>query len=566
MLKYHFSYQNPLTHFLQIKLEINELTGDSAIIHLPSWRPGRYELQNFAKRIKKLRFENSEGHILKFEKQSKDRWKVQLSGEHTIIASYQYYAGLMDAGNSWLDDEQLYVNPVNCCFYEANQMDKAIEVHFDLPENYKIVSGLQPLEKHRILAKSYHQLVDSPIFASPSLRTVQYEFGAVEFFIHIQGDLPQSDEKLIHDFLPFTKKQLEVMGGFPCKHYHFLIQSLPYKAYHGVEHWNSTVICLGPSNELSERTLYKELLGVSCHELFHTWNVIRLRPKEMVPYNFQAENYHQTGFVTEGVTTYYGDLFLARSGVFSLEEYLQELNKLLKRHYENEGRRSYSVSESSFDLWLDGYERGVPGRKVSIYNEGALAAMILDLRIRLKYGNQKSLDDVMRLLWERHGEELSGYSFEDYQNACEIIYDDSLQTYFDEIILGLAPFEKYLIPLFDAFGLKMELKNADKPEEDQFGFRLVDNKVDLITTGSPAEELLSINDIILKVNDQPFDGQIIQEDQLTMDVLRMGKKKVITIASDGQHHFQIYQLQLKDDLSNSERKLLEGWLEASFRA
>ncbi|HEY9117460.1 MAG TPA: M61 family peptidase, partial [Roseivirga sp.] len=437
---------------------------------------------------------------------------------------------------------------------------------FNLPEDYKIASGLQPTDKHSLHAKSYYQLVDSPIFASPSLRTIPYEVEDTQYYIHIQGDLPQSDEQLIEDFLSFTQKQMELMGGFPAKHYHFLIQSLPYKAYHGVEHWNSTVICLGPSNELGERTLYKELLGVSCHELFHTWNVIRLRPKEMVPYNFQAENYHQTGFVTEGVTTYYGDLFLARSGVFNFEEYLQELNKLLKRHYENEGRKAYSVGESSFDLWLDGYERGVPGRKVSIYNEGALAAMILDLTIRLKHDNQKSLDDVMRLLWEKHGEDMSGYSFEDYQSACETVYDGSLQTYFDEIILGLTPFEKYLIPLLDAFGLKMALKNADRPEEDQFGFRLLENKVDLIATGSPAEQWLSINDIILKVNDEKLDGQISQGEQLTLEVLRMGKKKTATLTSDGKHYFQIYQLQLKENLSNTERELLKGWLETCFRA
>lgn len=558
MPKYHFSYTNPLSHFLDIRLELEGLDKNKAILNLPVWRPGRYEIQNFPKRIRGFKVTDSKGNTLPFTKTSKGTWEVALQGNSELVAQYQYYAGLMDAGNSWLDDEQLYINPVNCCMYEASLMEQEIELHFNLPMQYRISSGLKPNGHHKLLAKSYYQLVDSPIFASASLRTIQYAVDKYDFYIHIQGNVPQSDEELIADFIPFTQKQIEVMGGFPCKHYHFLIQSLPYKAYHGVEHWNSTVICLGPSSEMGKRELYKELLGVSSHELFHTWNVIRLRPKEMTPYNFQAENYHETGFVTEGVTTYYGDLFLVRSGVYSLEEYQGELNKLLKRHYENEARKNYSVAESSFDLWLDGYEPGIPGRKVSIYNEGALAALILDLTIRLKFENKKSLDDVMRLMWQRHGQNLSGYSFDDYKVAAEEVLEGSLDSYFNDIIKGTAPYENYLSPLLNAFGFNFELASATKFEEKYFGFRINEGKVTAIASGSLAEKHLSMGDQILQVNGEELEDEFPNALEVRLEIMRIGRKRVVKMEASATEYFQIYQVSRYKQSTNS---LLNGWLE-----
>lgn len=560
MPKYHFSYQNPLSHFLNIRLEFKGLT-DSAKLQLPVWRPGRYEIQNFPKRIKGFKVTDSEGNNLPFKKTSKGSWDIDLNGRQDIVVQYQYFAGLMDAGNTWLDDEQLYINPVNCCMYEASRLNEEVELTFDLPDNYRLASGLKPQGNHKLSAKSYYQLVDSPIFASASLRTVDYEVDGVKFFIHLQGDIPQTDDELINDFIPFTKKQLEVMEGFPCKHYHFMIQSLPFKAYHGVEHWNSTVICLGPSSDMAKRELYRELLGVSSHELFHTWNVIRLRPEEMTPYNFQGENYHETGFVTEGVTTYYGDLFLIRSGAYSFEEYLAELNKLLKRHYENEGRKNYSVAESSFDLWLDGYEAGIPGRKVSIYNEGALVALILDLSIRLKFNNEKSLDDVMRLMWQRHGKGMTGYSFEDYQRAAEEVYEENLANYFQNIIKGLEPFENCLKPLFEAFGFEFKLASAQKYEERHFGFRLNEGKVVSIAPGSIAEQQLSIGDQILLVNEQLLLDNFPELTTAKLEISRMGRTRIVELQATNQEYFQVYQVTLDEHLNHDKLEVLKGWLE-----
>lgn len=559
---YKFSFANPNSHFIKITLEIEAKTANT-ILRLPSWRPGRYQIQNFAKNLKDVRAYDKEGATIPIKKISKDAWQVE-NPAGLITINYTYYAFVMDAGNSWFDDEQLYINFINCAMYAEGHINEPCVVELNLPSDYRIATGLTKEAEHQYSCLSYYQLVDSPLMASGSLRKISYEVEQYLFNVWIQGDLPKTDDEVITDFKPFTELQIEVMGEFPCDEYHFLCQCLPYKHYHGVEHWNSTVITLGPSEKLKERPLYKEFLGVSSHELFHTWNVIRLRPQEMVPYDFQSENYHETGFVTEGLTTYYGDLFLARSGVFDQSEYIAELNKLLKRHYDNEGRKHYSVAASSYDLWLDGYERGIPGRKVSIYNEGAIAAIILDLKIRLKTDSRQSLDDVARLMWQRHGRNLSGYSYSDYQEAAESVYGESLTAYFEEIISGTKPYEYELEHLLAVFGLSFELKASIKPEEAGFGLRITQHSeryfIDQLASGSEAEKCLSVKDEILTVNDVAFAGEWPYTKKVALEVNRFGRKLTFELKKENLIHFPIYQVAINEEATETEKRNLVKWI------
>lgn len=550
-MQYNISFSNPLSHFVQFEVEITALSGKYTVLHLPSWRPGRYQIQNFAKNIRSFSVADENGKPLEFEKISKDSWQVALDGSTSIKVFYQYYAFAMDAGNSWLDENQLYLNFVNCCIYAEEKLNAPCEIHLALPEDYQVACGLKKLDEHKLYAPNYYQLVDSPMMASASLRHITYHYSKTKYHLWIQGDLPKTDAEVIADFEAFTKKEIEILGELPCEDYHFLFQCLPYKHYHGVEHWNSTVITIGPSEELKDRKLYKEFLGVSSHELFHTWNVIRLRPKEMVPYDFQAENYHTTGYITEGITTYYGDLILARSGVFSFEEYVEELNKLLSRHFENDGRKNYSVAESSYDLWLDGYEKGIPGRKVSIYNEGALAALILDLSIRSKFNNEKSLDDVIRLMWERHGKDMTGYTDKNYRAIVEEVYEESLYAYFNEVLFGTADYKEWLAPLFEKFGFQLLELPKDNGIEHNFGFKTQDQIVTAIAAGSHAETVLSLKDKIEQTEET--------DNGLKLTIDRFGVKKTVEVKSGDEFYFLVPELSTLT--ANPKNTLLKDWLE-----
>ncbi len=455
-IKMHYTITpEPIKGILHIELAISHIDSPTLELQLPAWRPGRYELANFAKNLLHLNVSEKNGNSLAWEKITKDRWRVRLNGASDIKVRYRYYARQMDAGGSWVDENQVYINFINCLMYAEGYLEEPCEVVLNLPENYQLACGLPQPHRHTLSAVNYYRLVDSPLFASATLEHLSYQVADSTFHIWIQGEVTLAREKLVNDFRSFTQAQVNMLGGFPDPEYHFLLQALPFQHYHGVEHWNSTVMTLGPTEKIPNE-LHPELIGLASHELFHVWNVIRIRPTELLPYDFTRENYFPTGYVAEGLTTYYGDLFLARSGFFTPEQFLAELTRTFNRHFTLGNTAALSLTQSSFDLWLDGYTAGVPGRKVSIYHKGALAALILDLEIRKETNNRKSLDNVVQLLWERFGKRGIGYSHEDYVQLAEEVAEKPLQDYFDECITGTAPLHQRLAAALSWIGCDLE--------------------------------------------------------------------------------------------------------------
>ncbi|MFN4146616.1 MAG: M61 family metallopeptidase, partial [Runella sp.] len=460
-MHYRLSASSAQSYFIDVQCHIEGITSDTIELQLPSWRPGRYELQNFAKNIQQFSVFDATRSPLPFRKITKDRWLVQTNHCSEIWVEYNYYANLQNAGSSYTDEELLYVNPVNLCIYAEGKQHEPCTLELIIPHDFQVACGLKQgaveLKENRkhfcLEAKDYYELIDSPLMASAVLQCQTYEVAGTQFYVWIHGNIKPDWQQILADFKKFTTAQIAMVGSFPEDKYHFLNLILPTPYYHGVEHRHSTMIVLGPDDE--GEGLYTDLLGVSSHELFHAWNVIRIRPKELLPYDLTCENYFPTCFVVEGVTTYYGDLFLRRSGVFDDTAYHRELQTYMKRHFESSRYASQSLVESSWDLWLDGYERGIPQRKVSVYQKGALVALILDLTIRKLHNHQRSLDDVIRLLWQRFGIPFVGYTLEDYQAIVEEVAEVSLDWYWQDCIFGNTSLESHLNTALSWVGLQM---------------------------------------------------------------------------------------------------------------
>ena len=328
-MRYSVSYSNADSHFIEIAFTFKTSGKKKEIIQLPAWRPGRYELGNFAKNIQKFDV-FSEGKALKFKKLNKDSWEVQTDGVDEVLVRYNYFAHELNAGSTYLDSSQLYINGVNCFVYLPERMDEKCELNLDIPKSYKVACGLKQTAKHTFEAKDFHELVDCPLIASASIQHHSFKTSGVNFHLWFQGECKPNFKQLEADFEPFCRYQVELFGEFPVDDYHFLFQILPYQAYHGVEHSNSTVCLLGPSYDIFKKEgMYLELLGVSSHELFHAWNGKRIRPVEMWPYDYSKENYSKLGYLAEGATTFYGDWLLLRSGVFSEAEFNKTFEQLL---------------------------------------------------------------------------------------------------------------------------------------------------------------------------------------------------------------------------------------------
>ncbi len=531
-MKYIVSYQNPNNHYIDIEFVVENVVSEKLEIQLPAWRPGRYELGNFAKNIQKWDAFDDKGNKLFSKKLTKDLWEVATNGNSTIHIKYNYFAAEINAGSSYLDDKQLYINGVNCFVYVPGRENEACELMLKIPQDYIVATGLNEKTTHHFSAKDFHELVDCPFIASNSLQHHSFNESDVLFHLWFQGEVKPDFELLEKDFRKFCKSQIEAFGGFPSSDYHFLFQILTFKAYHGVEHSNSTVLALGPSYDImNPETLYDELLGVCSHELYHTWNVKQIRPIEMYPYNYTKENYTYLGYLDEGVTTYYGDKFLISSGVFNWNQYAKTFNQLLDRHYNNFGVNNYSVAQSSFDTWLDGYVKGVPGRKGSIYIEGALIAFITDIFILQNTNNEKSLKDVMKSLYEEYALKGNGVADQDYKNVVSTIANCSYDDIYKNLIHGKVDYTPYLQKALSYIGLDLKITPSKNYHEYALGMKVrAENGnclVDNIYPNSVAEELgLSINDEIVAINGNKITDDFAQwcnyfkNDQIGLSIKR----------------------------------------------
>lgn len=562
MIEYNISYQHPHHHFIDFQMLVNCESETQINLQLPAWRPGRYTLQNFAKNIQYFCILDEEGKEIPFKKTSKDSWQVDVSETKHIEVCYNYYAFQMDAGGSWLDEHQLYINFITCGLIVKEKEAEAYRIKLDLPDNYKIACSLPPEEKNILIADNFDELVESPLIASETLQHNSYQVAGSEFHIWIQGNCTPDWGKITKDFKAFTEVQCEMFNGFPFPEYHFLIHILPHKYYHGVEHHKSTVIVLGPEEDFDTKDMYENLLGVSSHELFHVWNIKGIRPAEMQPYDYSKENYFKTGFIAEGVTTYYGDYLLARANAFSQKEYIKELNKIFKRHFDNFGRFNLSVADSSYDLWLDGYEKGIPARKSSIYVKGAMVALILDIQLRYYTKFSKNLDDVMRLLWEKFGKTEKGYTEEDYINTVNEVAGREMSDYFEECVYGVYPLEKTLDKWLDVIGCRVQKKNSSLYHEKAWGFKISESmKVSDIASEAAAKPL-ALGDEIIAVNGKKASksnfAQLIKgQTDIDLTVFRQQYLKKVRLKSSEATYYYTFELEVE----NNEK--YEKWIKNS---
>ena len=415
-------------------------------------------------------------------------------------------------------------------------------------KNQKIACGLK-YTKGVLKAKSYHQLVDSPFIVSSQLQQKSYKVDDVKFYIWFYGECKPKWDKVLKDFEAFTTKQVKIFGSIPAKEYHFINIIHAFQAYHGVEHQNSTVITLGPSYDVFEG-LYTEFLGVSSHELYHTWNIKAIRPQEMYPYDYSKENYSKLGYVAEGVTTYMGDVVLYESGVFDKAQYIKEFNQYLKRHFGNGGRLNMSVADSSFDTWLDGYEIGVPDRKSSIYIEGALISFMIDTHIKKATKNKKSLHDVMKVLYTDFAGKNKGYAEQDYKGIIEKISGENFDKFFNNYVWGAKSFESELKKCLTYLKYKFTKQKSTLISE-QYGLKVIpqDKGVKVIHVAENSAAYISglrRGDDIIAINDYPLNNDFdkwltyFEGDKVNLTVFRNGKNTAIKLTKVNEFQFFEY--------------------------
>lgn len=425
MLHYRLSWGNPHDRLFDVAIRFTAPAGTPCLL-LPVWRPGRYLVQNYAANVREW------GGTHRIWKDGKSSWRVDARRGEDVEVRYRYYAGVLDAGSSFLDDDEAYVNGSNLFMMVDGLRYEEHRLTVDLPADWTIETQLLP----SMAARDYDHLIDSPFLAAA--RMTRHSFDNLHLVF--RGDDEIDTAQFVEPVQTIARYQAAFFGGLPFRDYRFLIHITD--KWHGVEHEDSCSIILkraalvgaGPGDEGYDHTL-----SIMSHELFHVWNVKRIVPAAFTPYDYWRETPTRLLWVMEGLTSYYGELSLVRAGVWSEERYLAHLQKEIETLEAMPARLHLSLSQASFDGWLatPAHQHDLGNASFSFYNKGELVSMLLDLTIRRATGGAKSLDDVVRLLWEEYGLTRRGLEEDGFERLVSRVAD--VGDFFARYVDGVDP-------------------------------------------------------------------------------------------------------------------------------
>lgn len=428
-VRYTLRFPEPHTHYIDVEARIPTGGRPAVELFMPVWTPGSYLVREYSRHVDDLRAEAG-GGPLKAEKVAKNRWRVETSGADEIVLRYRVYAREMSVRTNYVDAEFALINGAATFITLAGDGKRPHFVSLELPSSWRItMSGLEGSGKgHEYRAEDYDTLVDSPIVAgTPTVHEFAVR-GVPHFLVNVGGDELWDGARAAADVQKIVEAQAAFWGGLPYKKY--VILNVISEASGGLEHRNSTVL-MTSRWKMRTRRAYVDWLNLVSHELFHVWNVKRLHPVELGPFDYEAENYTRLLWVVEGITSYYDSLLAMRAGVITRDEYLAELGGQIRELQSTPGRFAQSLRDASFDAWIRYYrqDENTPNTTVSYYTKGAVVAFLLDLEVRRATSGARSLDDVMRAAYREYSG-ASGFSSEQFRDLASRIAGRDLGSFF----------------------------------------------------------------------------------------------------------------------------------------
>ncbi|MBM7333401.1 MAG: PDZ domain-containing protein [Alcanivorax sp.] len=449
MIHYRIRPLRPEAHLFQVTLTVAEPTPEGQGLTLPAWIPGSYMIRDFARHIVSLEAHAGD-RALDVAKIDKQTWQLPpVDGPVTV--DYQVYAWDLSVRGAHLDTTHGYFNGP-CVFLAAMGFeDQPCEVDIEAPAGaaygtWKLATGLErvsgpALGFGRFRADDYDALLDHPVEMG-DFEHAEFEACGVPHQVVLSGRQRADMARLCRDLKPICEHHIKLFGE-PAPMDRYVFMTLVTNGYGGLEHRNSTSL-MSPRTDLPLRTDapdrvrdgYRSYLGLCSHEYFHTWNVKRIKPAAFTPFDLRGEVHTELLWAFEGITSYYDDLSLARTGLITPQSYLELLGQTLTRVYRGQGRFKQTVTESSFDAWTRFYQQdeNAPNAIVSYYAKGALIALALDLTLRRETDDEKSLDDLMRLLWRRHGQTGEGVPEQGIRPLAEEVAGVDLGDFFEQAL------------------------------------------------------------------------------------------------------------------------------------
>lgn len=422
-LAFKVSMPDPASHLYHIVLACEGLPDGRVEFRMPVWTPGYYGLFDYAGNVRGFAAADDEGHPLPVEKTSANAWTVTKGRARAVTVSYDVLASNPFVAGAWLDEHRGYITPGALFVYVPGQLRRPATVTIELHPNWTtIATGLDPVSPDRprtYYAPDFDVLYDSPFLMGCLESLPPFEIDGVrhDFIGYNLGEFDR--RQFVTDLKAVVEAGIRIIGEIPYSHYTFLAIG---PGQGGIEHLNSTAFGFSDRG-FRDRASYIRLLAFLAHEYFHHYNVKRIRPIALGPFDYDRENLSTMLWVSEGFTAYYEYLMLARSGRMTRDELLEAMSRNIAAFEANTGRLFQSAAESSRTTWTQGpFGRGGAGvrKTISYYEKGSILALLLDFTIRHETKNRTSLDTLMRTLYGRYYKELGrGWTDEEFRQACE---------------------------------------------------------------------------------------------------------------------------------------------------
>lgn len=396
----NISIEQPQHHYAQISIKFDEFINNEANFHLPIWRTGRYEILNLANGIREFSAVDENGNSLTWKKIDKDTWQVQNTLNKKVEISYQVYANQLGKRTRHIDDSHAFIDASTVVMYNDSARDQKHKINLNVPAKWQSVSGLELGTKpHQFIAENYDVLVDSPIETGINEHH-KFSVDGRKYELVIWGKGNYDSEKMVADLTALVQQSKHIWQGYPFERYVFMVHATS-GARGATEHLNSTIIQRSRF-KFSSRKDYLGFISTAAHEFVHTWNVKQYRPKGLVPYDYQHENYSTLLWLSEGSTSYLQNQLLLRGELMSSKEFLENLAKRITGYIHKPGRKSQTIAEASFDKWLEEGGDYDKNHSVNIYSEGFLVSWLLDFSIIEETNLEKSYRDVHNILYQNH--------------------------------------------------------------------------------------------------------------------------------------------------------------------
>ena len=562
-IRYTVRFPEPHTHYAEIEARIPVATNDPVELFLPVWTPGSYLIREYARHIEDFRVNGSP-----VARRSKNRWLICSAPAGEAIVTYRVYCREMSVRTNWVEDSFAFLNGAPTFVNLADTPDLSYEVSLELPAAWAVTAaGLEQIGAHRYRADDYDTLVDSPLYAGNGA-VYRFEIGGIPHDLVNEGEDGVWDgPRSAADTETIVRSHLRMWGAPPYRRYVFL--NLITEGRGGLEHKNSMCVMTSRWAMRSEKT-YRNWLALISHEFFHVWNVKRLRPVELGPFDYERENSTAALWFAEGLTEYYAHLLVRRAGLTTRADYLAELSEAIHGLQTTPGRLVTSVEQASRDAWIKLYrpDENTPNTSISYYVKGAVIGWLLDARIRAASGGARSLDDLMRVAYDRYGGP-RGFSSDEIRAAASEIAGAPLDDFFRDTLQSTAELD--YVEALEWFGLRFRpvertgrawLGAETKIESGRLLVKRIPRGVPAYGSGMNVDdEIVAICGFRIRPESLAQRLENYQAgDRVNFMVARREKMREIDVTL-GEDPGDTWRLEIRPNATPAQKRNLESWLE-----